>query len=210
MAVLGIVLVPTMIFAEPSLGIAPLTALSNTTIKADISPEIRTLLTSREQQDFLSRLEGSPPNWESLHNQPGEEHGKRLFSYNRTRDEARENHPLLKQRVAFLWSGILRTYQMDQQGFSVAMGPELTQTEWGIVRFKPVGLPHEMIAVPPSNLLAKLKAKVANQEQVEIDILFIGKLVPNESLMYAFSHDGNEEGMIMPFVQIDSVQYFLK
>ena len=202
--------VPTIGFTEPPSGIAPLKVLSNTTIKASIPPGIRTLITPLEQQNFFRQLEGSPPNWLALHNQPGEEHGERIFSFNRTRDEEREDHPLLKQRIAFLWSGVLRKHQTDLQGFTVAMGPVLTQTAWGIVRFKPVGLPNEMIAVPPSNLLPKLKAKVANQEEVEIVILFVGKFVPNESLMYAFSHDGSEEGMIMPFVQIETVHYFLK
>ena len=204
------VLAPSMSLADPRTGVASLTSLANTTIQAVMPPNIRTLLTPSEQQDFFLELENSPPNWETLHNQPGEEHGERLFDFNRSRDAAREGHSLLKQPIAFLWSGILRKYHSGHHGFTVAMGPELTPTAWGIIRFKPVGLPDEMIAVPSSDLLPKLKANIANQEQVEIAILFIGKLIPNESLMYAFSHDGNEDGMIMPFVQINTVQYFLR
>ena len=159
---------------------------------------------------FLAELEGSPPKWDELHHRQGEEHGERLFTLNRARDEMREGHPLLKQRIAFVWSGILRNFDSKHRGFTVAMGPELTHTTWGLMRFKPVQLPEEMIAIPSAAHLPLLKAKILEGEEIDIVILFVGTLVQSESIMYSFSHDEKEEGMIMPFVHIDEVLYVLK
>lgn len=189
-------------------GISPLIQLSEKPIKSLIESDVRPLFTPLEQESFLSELEGSPPTWRHLHDHEGEEPGDRLFTFNRQRDEARENHALLKQRIAFLWSGILRQYLPDHQGFTVAIGPELTSTEWGIVRFKPMGLPNEMVAIPPLALHSHLQTRLNAGDQVEITILFTGRLIPNESIMYGFSHDDPDQGMILPVVQVDRVRYF--
>ena len=189
-------------------GIAELFELSSNPIHAQLSSSTRALLTSVEQESFLRELDGLAPNWSLLHDQPGEEHGQRLFAFNRARDEARESHSLLGQRIAFLWSGILRKYVPEYQGFTVAMGPELTTTNWGIVRFKPIGLPDEMIAVPSLSLRTTLQGQLDRGEQIEIKILFAGRLIQDESVMYAFSHDGSGDGMIMPVVRVEEVLYF--
>ncbi len=89
------------------------------------------------------------------------------------------------------------------------MGPEFTQTTWGLVRFKPLQLPNEMVAVPSPVLLRSLQERIERGEPREIGILFTGTLLPWESIIYAFSHDGLEQGMVMPVVQIDGVRYFL-
>ncbi len=196
-------------YADSTSGVATLQSFFHTTIRTTLPANTRPLFTPKEQETYLLEMEGTPPEWDTLHHQPGEEHGERLFDFNRARDEQREGHPLLTQRVAFLWSGILRKFNPEQGGFTVAMGPDLTLTTWGIMRFKPVGLPNDMIAVPSEHHRASLNAKVLHKEEVEVIILFLGTLIPNESIMYAFSHDGNEDGMIMPFVQIDKVEYFL-
>ncbi len=206
---LGFLIIPVWTYAEPPSGVAVLRSSSSTMLNTVVPANTRPLVTPIEQETFLMELEGTPPKWDTLHNQPGEEHGERLFALNRSHDEKRIDHPLLKQRLAFLWSGILRNFDSEHQGYTVAMGPELTPTTWGIIRFKPVGLPNYMIAIPSKNLLPRLKTKVSTGEQVEISILFIGTLVPNESIMYGFSHDIQEKGMIMPFVQIEEVQYHL-
>ena len=189
-------------------GIAPLIQLSDKSIYSLIEPDVRPLLIPHELESFLYELESSPPSWQHLHDHEGEETGDRLFTFNRQRDEAREDHALLKQRIAFLWSGILRQYLSDHQGFTVAIGPELTSTKWGIVRFKPMGLPNEMVAIPPPALHSCLQTQLNAGEQVEIIILFTGRLIPNESIMYGFSHDNPNQGMILPVVQVDRVQYF--
>lgn len=194
--------------AEQSFGIAPLH--SSRSPKTTLSPDTRPLLNTTQQEAYLTELEGSIPNWLELHDQPGEEHGERLFDYNRSRDEVREGHPLLQQRIAFLWSGILRRFNAEHRGFWVAIGPEFTPTQWGVLRFKPMGLPNEMIAVPNPDSLEILKEKVKSEDSVEIDILFSGRLQADESIMYSFSHENPQQGMVLPFVQIDRIQYFLK
>lgn len=171
---------------------------------------VRALLTPADQELFLYGLDRQPPDWAQLHDRPGEELGTRLFDFNRQRDTVREGHPLLSQRVAFWWSGVLGEYQEAHQGFSVVMGPEFTQTTWGLVRFKPLQLPHEMVAVPSAAGLRTLQDRRAKGEPVDIGILFTGLLIPWESIIYAFSHDGTEQGLIMPVVQVDGVRYFLQ
>ncbi len=195
---------------DPPLGIQPLEKLPPSDARALLTDtSIRALLTPADQELFLNELEKQPPDWEQLHDLPGEELGTKLFDFNRQRDASREGHPLLSQRVAFWWSGILGKYHEAQRGFTVVMGPEFTQTTWGVVRFKPTGLPHEMVAVPSPAKLRTLQDRRAKREPVEIGILFTGKLIPWESIIYGFSHDGLEQGMVMPVVQIDGVRYVL-
>ena len=57
------------------------------------------------------------------------------------------------------------------------------------------------------NLLKVIKNGIDQGQATEIRVLFIGTLVQWESIIYAFSHDGLEQGMIMPVVQIDDVHY---
>lgn len=197
------------LLAQDSVGIAPLLLGPELPLQSLLPPGVRPLFTHQEQVAFLTELEGHSPVWEVLHDEPGEEHGTRLFVLNRERDEAREGHALLNQRLAFLWSGVLRAFVPEHKGYRIALGPELTTTDWGIVRFKPVGLPDEMIAVPPPEVLPTLQRQIDEGKPVEIGILFTGRLIPDESIIYAFSHDGTEEGMIMPVVHIDGLQYFL-
>ncbi len=196
--------------AEPPSGIQPLRQLNGVPVHSLITdPSVRPLLTAQEQEAFLNELEKQPPEWTQLHDPPGEEHGARLFTLNRQRDDLREEHPLLKQRIAFVWSGIAHEYHDGHQGFKVVMGPNPTQTTWGIVRFKPIGLPNEMVALPPPSLRPALQTQNSKGKPLEIGILFTGRLNPWESIIYGFSHDGLEQGMVMPVVQIDGVQYFI-
>jgi len=195
--------------ADPPSGIQPLESLPQNRVLFT-GELIRTLLTAADQERFLNELEKQPPDWNQLHDPPGEELGARLFDFNRQRDASREGHPLLNQRVAFWWSGVLGEYQEADQGFSVVMGPEFTQTTWGLVRFKPLQLPHEMVAVPSAAGLRTLLDRHAKGEHVEIGILLTGTLIPWESIIYAFSHDGPDQGLIMPVVQVDGVRYFLQ
>ena len=195
--------------AAPPSGIQPLESLPHDRALFTDEP-IRTLLTAADQERFLNELEKQPPDWNQLHDPPGEELGTRLFDFNRQRDAAREGNPLLSQRVAFWWSGVLGEYQEAHQGFSVVMGPEFTKTTWGLVRFKPLQLPHEMVAVPSAAGLRTLLDHHAKAARVEIGLLLTGMLIPWESIIYAFSHDGMEQGMVMPVVQVDGVRYFLR
>ena len=193
----------------PPSGIQPLEQLPQAQpLFTDAS--IRALITPADQELFLNELDKQRPDWEQLHDPPGEELGTRLFDFNRQRDASREGHPLLNRRVAFWWSGVLGDYRETHRGFTVVMGPEFTQTTWGLVRFKPLQLPHELVAVPSADRLLTLRHSRAKGEPVEIGILFTGTLIPWESIIYAFSHDGEKQGLIMPVVQVDGVRYFLQ
>jgi len=192
-------------------GIRPLIPLQHQPVHQLIPLNIRPLLLPQEQEQFLQELEGLPPDWHSLQNPDQKEQSERLFQLNRERDESRLVHQdLLQQPIAFLWSGILRHYLPEYQGFSVALGPELSSTSWGIIRFKPMGIPDYLVALPSFESASQLLARQQQGEQIEIGIIFIGTLVTDESLIYSFSHDGKEEGMILPVVQIQDLRYFLK
>ena len=209
LALFSFLLIPNFSTAEPPSGVQPLHQLAQSNLHALLKDHsIRPLFTAQEQESFLHELENQPPTWDKLHDPPGEEHGARLFDLNRKRDDLREGHPLLNQRIAFRWSGLLHEYHEEHKGFKVVMGPEPTQTGWGIVRFKPTGLPNEMVAVPSSPLLSIVKNQIAKGKPLEIGILFTGTLIPWESIIYGFSHDGLEQGMVMPVVQVDGVHYF--
>lgn len=195
--------------ADPPSGIQPLEPLPHArALFSDTS--VRPLLTPADQELFLNELEKQPPDWDQLHDPPGEELGTKLFDFNRQRDASREGHPLLSRRVAFWWSGVLGEYQDAHRGFTVVMGPEFTKTTWGLVRFKPLQLPHGMVAIPSAAGLRTLRDRRAKGKPVEIGILFTGTLLPWESIIYAFSHDGMNQGLIMPVVQVDGVRYFLR
>jgi len=43
----------------------------------------------------------------------------------------------------------------------------------------------------------------------EIDVVMIGRLAPEESLIYDFSHDQEGLGLIMPVVRVDEMFYRL-
>ena len=191
------------------IGIGKLHYVSTPQAPTLVPSHARALLTSTDQENFLNELEGEIPNWSLLHDPPNEELGGRLFVFNRKRDKAREGHVLLKQPIAFLWSGLLRQYVPEHKGFTVAIGPDITKTGWGVVRFKPVGLPQEMIAIPSPEFQRSLQQQLAQGNKVEIKILFMGRLIPEESIIYTFSHDNSHQGMIMPVVQMEEIHYFL-
>ena len=190
------------------LGIGTLHYVSTTKAPTLVPSHARPLLTSADQEKFLKELEGDIPNWSRLHDSPTEELGERLFVFNRKRDQAREGDVLLKQPIAFIWSGLLRQYVPEHKGFTIAIGPDFTKTGWGVVRFKPVGLPQDMIAIPSLDLQELLTQQIAQGSKVEIKVLFIGRLLPEESIIYAFSHDDPSQGMIMPVVQVEKIHYF--
>ncbi|HNP29664.1 MAG TPA: hypothetical protein PKK23_11500 [Nitrospirales bacterium] len=191
-------------------GIQPLTQLDGRSLHQLIPGNIRPLLLPKEQEQFLQELEGFPPDWGSLQSLDHTEQSERLFQLNRARDKARLVHKkILQQPIAFVWSGFLRQYLPEYQGFSVALGPELTSTSWGIVRFKPMGLPDYLVAIPSFDSVKLFRNQQQDGEQIEIGVLFFGTLVADESLIYGFSHDQKGDGMVLPVVQIEAVKYFL-
>ena len=203
---------PDQVSGQPptAKGIQPLIQLESQSLHQLIPKNIRPLLLPKEQEQFLQELEGHPPDWHTLQSLDHTEQSERLFQLNRARDETRLIHKdILQQPIAFLWSGFLRRYMPEYQGFLVALGPELTSTAWGIVRFKPMGLPDYLVAIPSLESAKQIQSQQQKGEQIAIGVLFFGTLVADESLIYSFSHDQKGDGMILPVVQIEDVRYFI-
>jgi len=160
-------------------------------------------------EQFLTKLEGHPPDWTYLFGKNVDERYDRLFDESEKRDALRVDNPNLTQPIAFLWDGFLTSVRKDKAGFGVSIGPRQIQTSWGIVRFKLANEPFEMTAMPPPKLFETLKKKRAGKEEVAIIILYRGTLIPEESLMYDFSTAKEGEGMILPIVELTQVDYFL-
>ena len=196
---------------DSSIGVQPLLEGGAQTLRSLIPPSIRPLVVAQEIEQFLQQLEGQPPDWTQLRHPDMTEQSERLFQLNRQRDEARTREKaVLLQPMAFLWAGILRHYLPEYQGFSLALGPELTTTSWGIIRFKPIDLPDYLVTIPSPTLREQLLARQQQGEQIEIIVVFMGTLIPEESLIYAFSHDGHQEGMILPVVSVQNIMYILQ
>ena len=160
-------------------------------------------------EKFFEALDGAPPDWTQLHGRHGDRHDERLFALNRERDLSRVGRPALSQRITFLWEGVLSNYVSDKGGFLVAIGPEVIATRWGQVRFKPESLPAELVAMPPLDLKESLRARVARGETVKVLVAMTGELVQNEALIYDFAHEDPSQGMIMPMVQVERIDYLL-
>lgn len=201
-------------FASPSetgIGLQPLEDLKGHSPRSILPPTIRPLLTALELEIYLRQLEGTPPQWDQLSSHDMTEQSERLFQFNRSRDEIRENKlDVLQQPIAFVWGGELRKFNEEHQGYTIALGPEIIHTAWGLVRFKPRDIPNNMMARIPTERKAETLEKLGNQESKEIGVLFIGTLTESESIMYAFSHDGDHAGMILPVVNITDLRYYLK
>lgn len=169
------------------------------------------LIETKAIETFLDALDGSPPDWVTVyghgHQDPG--HDDRLFNLNRERDAKREGNPALQWRIAFVWPGELSGYDPKTGGFSVAMGPKFNPTRWGVVRFKYEDLPSNLTAVPNPGERARLRRKFEKGQKTEVYVVMTGRLVPNESVVYDFSHDQEGLGLIMPVVRIERVDYLL-
>ncbi len=197
--------------SDTNYGIQPLLELEGQSIQTFIPSSIQPLIISEEIELFLQELEHEPPDWTQLQHPDMTEQSERLFQFNRTRDKARsKENALMEQSVAFLWTGMLRQYLPKYHGFSLALGPELTQSSWGIIRFKPINLPDYLVAIPPPAMRKDLLSRQQQGEQLEIVVVCVGTLIPDESLIYAFSHDDHNDGMILPVVSIQNLMYFLK
>ena len=197
--------------ADGEPGIAPLQLLNAPPFAAALSDDILFLDDAPSIETFLTGLDGQPPDWLAVygqgHHDPG--HDDRLFALNRERDARRAGNPSLLKRIAFRWSGELSRFDPEAQGFSVALGPVVTATRWGDVRFKPEDLPGELKAIPPAEMVTRLQQEVASGKSIELAVLLIGQLIPEESIVYDFSHDQEGRGLIMPVVRIEQAHYVL-
>jgi hypothetical protein len=160
-------------------------------------------------EKFLEALDGAPPDWAELHGSHGDRNDERLFALNRERDLLRAGRPALSQQITFIWEGVLSNYVSDKGGFGVAIGPEVIPTTWGHVRFKPESLPAELLAVPPPDFKESLRARVARGDTVKVLVAMTGGLVQNEALIYDFAHEDPSQGMIMPMVRVEQIDYLI-
>jgi len=201
-------LVPVAYGQDAPEGIRPLILLEKP-IHTVIPSGVIFLNEANITEQFLTKLEGHPPDWEYLFGKNVDERYDRLFDESEKRDALRVGNPNLTQPIAFLWDGFLTSVRDDKAGFAVSIGPRHIQTSWGILRFKLANEPFEMTAMPPPKLFEAIKQKRSLQEEVAIRILYRGTLIPEESLMYDFSTKKEGEGMILPIVELTQVDYFL-
>lgn len=207
--IFALLCLPPVGFAqEPPEGVRPLLILKKP-IHSVIPDGVVLLEESEVVEKFLNKLEGHIPDWKYLFGKNVDERYDRLFEESEKRDARRIGNPLLTQPIAFLWDGFLTSVRENKPGFAVSMGPRKVQTSWGIVRFKITNLPLEMTAMPPTEVLEHLQQKRNRKEEVAILILFQGRLIPEESLMYDFSTTKEGEGMILPIVELTQVDYIL-
>jgi hypothetical protein len=187
----------------------PLYILPRETAHTILPPDAHLLLDAPAIERFLDELDGDPPDWQTVyghgHHDPG--HDDRLFALNRERDAKREGKPPLSWLVTFAWLGELSPFNPDVGGFSVSLGPKFISTRWGIVRFKPEEAPGNLVVVPSPSERDMLQRELVKGEHIEIEVLMTGRLIPDESLVYDFSHDEEGRGLIMPFVRIEQVRY---
>lgn len=215
MRCLSLLLSAVMLWGVPALaaegmsGIGPLQPFAVTEFAKTFPKDIRFLHDAASIESFLSSLDGEPPDWPAVygrgHHDPA--HDERLFNLNRERDAKREGNPALQTSVAFVWSGELSRFDPEVGGYSIALGPLFTATRWGMVRFKPDDLPGELRAVPDPEQAVRVQRLMDRGEPVELAVIFIGRLIPEESLVYDFSHDQEGLGLIMPFVRLEQVHY---
>ena len=208
--VLFSVLIPSAIlsYAQEADGLRPL--LTQNKLQSILPEDTRQLDEATAIERFLEALDGDPPNWQEIYGDHGAGHDERLFALNRKRDRLREERGELTSRLTFLWSGELSRYDSDLGGFHVAIGPKLIPTRWGVVRFKPDNLPSNLVAVPPPELEEQLRVRLSKGERIEVDVAITGRLIPEESIIYDFAHEEPRQGMVMPVVRVERLNYILK
>lgn len=111
--------------------------------------------------------------------------------------------------MAFLWTGELSRYDPGSDGFPIALGPKLVKTAWGMVRFKPEDVPANLNVTTDVIRREQWRRQIERGHPVEIDVVMSGKLIPDESIVYDFSHDEEGLGLIMPFVRVERVDFVL-
>lgn len=195
---------------EPAVDVRPLVVADESTFATLLPQDSRLLIRSGPIESFLAELEETIPDWTVLygrgHHDP--ELDDRLFQFNRSRDERRRDKAALGWRVTFLWMGRLSQLDPERGGFPVAVGPELVRTGWGMVRFKPADLPN-LAAGAAASLQERLIRRIENGEAISVSVAMTGHLIAEESVIYDFSHEEEGQGLIMPVVQIERVDYVL-
>jgi hypothetical protein len=202
-------LAPLQGAAQEPAGVRPLLPADQVSLPDLLPPEARLLNDPTAIERFLGELDGAPPNWASVLGAALTGRDERLFALNQERNQRRAGRQALAEVVTFVWGGRLRAYDADRGGFSMVLGPRLIPTRWGVVRFKVDRLPLALVAVPAPALRETLLQRLASGEHIKIDVVVTGRLIPEESLIYDFSHADHGQGMILPVVQIERLDYLL-
>jgi hypothetical protein len=198
-------------WAEDAIGTRPLLTIAHKNLHSILPKDCRILIDSHSIEQFLDALDGNPPDWGLVYNHGHHDPAldQRLFTLNRERDAKRAGNPALTQRITFVWFGELSRYDAEAGGFHIALGPKLTPTRWGLVRFKYVDLQGELVAKASATLRDELEQRLAGGESVDITVAMTGRLIPDESVVYDFSHDQEGLGVIMPVVKVERLDYLL-
>lgn len=214
LALVGLVLLtgPVTAFTQDVQAVRPLRVTALSESARFLPQDTRLLNDPASLERFLDALDGAPPDWAAVyghgHHDPG--HDDRLFNLNRERDAKREGKPALQWRVAFVWYGDLSDFDPKAGGFRVTIGPKFTPTRWGVVRFKAENLPGNLMAIPNPSLRESLRRRFEKGERIEIEVVMTGRLIPEESLIYDFSHDEPGLGMIMPVLRVERIDYVMR
>ena len=198
--------------AEEVFSTRPLLTITRNNLSTILPPGCHILIDPHSIELFLDALDGYPPDWGLVygHGPHGPDHDDRLFRLNRERDAKRAGNAALQWTVVFLWSGELSRYDPTTGGFSIAMGPIFTPTRWGAIRFKAEDMPGNLMAIPNTSQREALRRKLNKGQKIEIDVAMTGRLIPEESIVYDFSHDQEGLGIIMPVVRIERIDYLAR
>ena len=212
MCVRAILLAITLVFTAEGWsaelgGSSPLRYLDLDELDSILPPDATVLIRPASIEEFLTELDGEPPDWSAVyghgHHDPG--HDERLFALNRERDAKREGKQALLKQIVFIWSGALSRYDPVIGGFPIALGPKFIKTTWGMVRFKPEETPGNLSIATDASQQGFLEGLLKQHHPVEIDVVMTGRLIPEESIVYDFSHEEEGLGLIMPFVRVEQV-----
>jgi len=198
-------------WAEDAIGTRPLLTIAHKDLHSILPPDCHILIDPHSIEQFLDALDGNPPDWGLVygHGHHDPDHDERLFTLNRERDAKRAVKKALQWTVVFLWSAELSRYDPTTGGFGMAIGPIFTQTKCGVVRFKPEEVPSNLVVIPDPSTRDVLRRQLDAGRKIDIEIAMVGRLIPDESLVYDFSHDEAGLGIIMPVVRIERVEYLL-
>jgi len=198
-------------WAEDAIGARPLLTIAHKDLHSILPPDCHILIEPHSIEQFLDALDGNPPDWGLVyghgHHDPG--YDERLFTLNRERNAKRAGNPALTQLITFVWFGELSRYDAEAGGFRVALGPKLTPTRWGVVRFKYENLPGDLLAKASATMRSQLEQRLAQGESFYMTVAMTGRLIPDESIVYDFSHDQEGLGVIMPVVKVERLDYLL-
>ena len=199
-------------WAVDALGTRPLLTITRKDLSTVLPSDYHILTDPHSIEQLLDRLDENPPDWGLVYGHGHHDSGldDRLFSLNRERDAKRAGKKALQWTVVFLWSGELSRYEPTAGGFSIAIGPIFTATRWGMVRFKAEDMPGNLIVIPHPSQRESLRRQLNKGEKIEVEVAMTGRLIPEESIVYDFSHDQEGLGIVMPVVRIERIDYLAR